>query len=83
MEAVSLVEGDSETDTDGSGNTPRDVPNRWDQNEVEDTDDSDTDSVAGSVLQEHTGSVWWMILRTKGRCHDFYTAPSGMRRRMR
>ena len=52
-----MVEGGSVTNTVGSRNTPQDVPNWWDQNEVEDTDDSDTDSVAGSVRQEDTVSV--------------------------
>ena len=37
----------------GSRNTPQDVPDQWDQ----DTDDSDTDSVAGSVRQEDIVSV--------------------------
>ena len=41
----------------GSRNTPRDVPNKLDRNEVEDTDDSDTDSVAGFGRQEDTVSV--------------------------
>ena len=56
-ETVSMVEGGSETGTVGSRNTPQDVPHQWDQNEVENTDDSDTDSVAGSVRQEDTVSV--------------------------
>ena len=45
--------GDSETDLVGLVN----IPNQFVQNEGEDTDDSDTESVAGSVRQEDTASV--------------------------
>ena len=52
-----MVDGDAETGTVGSRYTPRNVPNQLDWIEVEDTDDSDTDSVAESVRQEDTVSA--------------------------
>ena len=52
-----MVEGDIETDSVGFVNTPRHLPNRFDEHGVEDTDDSDTESVVGSMRQEDTVSV--------------------------